>query len=181
MTPEELKARRKEYNLTQAQLAKKLGITLRHYNRLETGSSPLIGALKKVVEMELKKLGKSKMTIAQFKSIRDQLTLQDIAHIIRSMNTKIKIQHPKNLECATWATADYIEATHKEILIQTKVHDRKFRPFVDAELMNRIASCLYDMTDLVRRTKFDEAGEAAFKDVIEEAIDALGDAMYPVI
>ena len=36
MTPDEIKQRRNKLHLTQAQVAEKLGITLRHYQRLES-------------------------------------------------------------------------------------------------------------------------------------------------
>lgn len=53
MTPQEMKTKRKARNLTQAELAKRIGITVRHYNRLETGAAPLTPIMQKVVRMEL--------------------------------------------------------------------------------------------------------------------------------
>jgi transcriptional regulator with XRE-family HTH domain len=53
MTPSEIKERRKLLNLTQADVAKRIGITLRHYHRIESGTSPLTTVMKKVVKMEL--------------------------------------------------------------------------------------------------------------------------------
>lgn len=53
MTPEEMKERRKELKLTQAEVANRIGITLRHYSRIELGISPLTNVMKKVVKMEL--------------------------------------------------------------------------------------------------------------------------------
>jgi len=54
MTPAEMKERRKELNLTQEELAKRIGITLRHYSRLELGICPMTKVMQKVVKMELK-------------------------------------------------------------------------------------------------------------------------------
>ena len=53
MTPQEIRERRKELSLTQAEVAKRIGITVRHYNRIETGASPITTVMSKVVKMEL--------------------------------------------------------------------------------------------------------------------------------
>jgi transcriptional regulator with XRE-family HTH domain len=53
MTPNEMKERRKELKLTQAEVAKRIGITLRHYSRLELGICPMTNVMQKVVKMEL--------------------------------------------------------------------------------------------------------------------------------
>lgn len=53
MTPQEMKARRKEMKLTQAEIASRIGITLRHYQRIEAGISPITIMMSKVVKMEL--------------------------------------------------------------------------------------------------------------------------------
>ena len=67
MTPQQIKERRQELNVTQAFVAKRLGITLRHYQRIEAGSTQLTGSLKKMVDVELKKLSKSSKVIRYIK------------------------------------------------------------------------------------------------------------------
>lgn len=180
MTPAEMKERRNKLHLTQAQIAEKLGITLRHYQRLESGKTPVTGAMVKLLPRELK-LKRRPVTVEQFRKLKHELTLNEITNLIRAMGKKIKIQHPAGLEEPTWTEAHYIECTHGEILLQSRVHDKRFVPYMDQELMKRLAVCLYDMTDLVRRCKFDEEGQKKFDQVIEQAIDVLGDATYPVI
>jgi len=181
MTPEEIKQSRKLLKLTQSDMADRIGITPRHYQRIESGEVPLTGAMRKIVPLELKRCARKQITSAQFKSIKDQLTLGEIANIIRAMGGQIKIQHPSGLVEPQWAKADYISSTSKEILIQSKVNDKRFTPYADHDLMKRLAVCLYDMTELVQRCKFDEKGEAAFNQAIKDAVDVLSDAAYPVI
>ena len=53
MTPQEMRARRNEMKLTQTELANRIGITLRHYQRIETGAAPITNMMSKVVKMEL--------------------------------------------------------------------------------------------------------------------------------
>lgn len=179
MTPAEMKERRNKLHLTQAQVAEKLGITLRHYQRLESGKTPVTGAMIKLLPRELR-VKRKPITVVEFRKIKHEMTLGEIASIIRAMGKKIKIQHPAGLDKPTWIEPHYIACTHGEILLQSKVPDR-FLPFVDQDLLKRLAVCLYDMTDLVRRCKFDEEGQKKFDQVIEQAIDVLGDATYPVI
>lgn len=181
MTPEEMKQRRNDLRLTQAELADRIGITTRHYQRIEAGDIALTGAMAKVIPLELQPPKRKPITVAEFRKIKDELTLSEIANVIRAMGSKIKIQHPCGLTEAKWATADYISGTHKEILIQSKINDNRFQPRADHELMKRMAVCLYDMTELVMRCKFDDKGQQAIDQVVKQAIDIIDDATYPVI
>lgn len=180
MTPAEIKQRRKELNLTQAAVAKNLGITLRHYQRLESGEVPLTGAMKKIMPLELEYMKRRTMTPQQFNRIKHELTLREIANIIKAMGAKIKIQYPARLQKSEWATPYDINVGKDEILITSHIPDAKYEPNLDYRLMMSLSSCLYDMTDLVRRCKFDEAGQKQFDEITERAIEVLSQTVYAI-
>ncbi len=53
MQGDELKARRGAMRLTQSKAAERLGIGLRHYQKLEAGHAPLTGPLAKLAALVL--------------------------------------------------------------------------------------------------------------------------------
>ena len=175
MTPQEMRARRNEMKLTQTELAKRIGITLRHYQRLESGETTMTDTMAKVVKMELTKINRKKMTAAQFRSIKDDLTPDEIIRFLHAISSKIKIYYPAGLSESEWASPNRIKLSDQDVLIESDLVDENA---YSRGMLRGLAQCLNDMVNLVNDAKLDEEDRDAFRPVMQKTESVLFRAEY---
>jgi transcriptional regulator with XRE-family HTH domain len=175
VTPQDMKKFRTEIKLTQRELAKMIGITLRHYQRLESGETAMTETMAKVVKMELTKLNRKKMTTAQFRSIKDDLTPDEIAGVFKGMSNKIKIYYPAGLAEPRWESPDRIVVQSNQVVVKAKFADGN--AYTDIVLA-RLPRCLKEMIAFVERIKLNEEGQVELDRIIGHTKYILRDLGY---
>lgn len=175
MTPQEMKKYRTEIKLTQTELAKRIGITLRHYQRLESGETDMTDVMAKVVKMELTKINRKKMTTAQFRSIKDDLTPQEIAGVFKGMSSKIKIYYPAGLPESKCESPHRIVVEGNQVIVKSKIADGN--AYTDI-VLSRLSHVLKEMVSLAERIKLDEVGQVQLDRIINDSKYVLNDLGY---